>query len=68
MQSKKYSLNKGDLKSLAIGLGLALAGAALTYLNQAIANVDFGTWTPVVAALWAVVVNVVRKFISEEQA
>lgn len=63
--SPKYKLNKHDLKSLAIGLAVALAGAAITYLTEVVAKIDFGDWTPIVVTLNSVVANAVRKWISE---
>ena len=40
MESKRFSLNKQDLISIAKGLGITLAGAALTYLSEAIVKID----------------------------
>lgn len=65
--SPKYQLTVGDLKKLGIGLGIALLGAALTYLTEQLPNVDFGQWTPFVVALWSVIVNAVRKWLTESK-
>ena len=54
-------LNKFDWKSAAKGLLIALAGAALTYLANWIKLVDFGTYTPMVTALAAVLFNIALK-------
>ena len=62
-ESQKYQLNKKDLLKIAKGLGVAIAGAALTYVSSAIANVDFGVYTPLVVAGWSVLANVARKFV-----
>jgi len=62
--SEKYSLNSADLKKIGIGLGVAVSGAVLTYFTELIPSVDFGAWTPVVVAGFSVVVNVVRKFLT----
>jgi|TARA_Y100000310_G_scaffold15147_1_gene15158 hypothetical protein len=59
--SEKLNLNKRDGKKILIGLGIALAGAALTYLEGIVPNVDFGELTPLVVALNSVLVNFVRK-------
>jgi hypothetical protein len=56
-----------DIKSLLIGLGITLAGAALTYLTEYVTKADFGTWTPIIVTVWAFVVNLVKKWISESQ-
>ena len=64
--SLKYSLNKEDLKKIAIGAGIALAGALLTYVSETITSVDFGEWTPIVVAISAILVNAGRKFLSGE--
>ena len=54
---KQYTLSKNDLKSIAKGLFVALAGATLTYAATEIKLIDFGTYTPVVTALAAVLFN-----------
>ena len=63
MQSKKYTLNTGDLKSLWRGLLITLAGALLTFLAESIPNVDFGQWTPFVVSFSAVLINTVKKWL-----
>ena len=62
--SPKYQLTIVDFKKLGTGLGIALLGAALTYLTEQIPNIDFGQWTPIVVAFWSVVVNTVRKWLT----
>jgi len=62
--SKKYELNTRDGMKILVGLGVALAGAALTYAATVITEVDFGSWTPIVVAGFAVVANVVRKWVT----
>lgn len=54
-------MNKDKLISVAKGAGIAAAGAVLTYLTQWTSGTDFGAAGPVVAAVLAVLVNVVRK-------
>lgn len=63
--SNRFSLNSYDWKKIFIGLGVALAGAALTYVSQIITTTDFGSWTPIVVALFSFLANIVRKWISE---
>lgn len=43
------------------GAGIAAAGAALTYLVQAVPGLELGDWTPIVVAVLSVLVNAVRK-------
>lgn len=62
-QSRKYKLNKEDGKKILAGLLIALAGAALTFAEEAIPLVDFGTWTPLAVAINSAVVNAGRKWI-----
>lgn len=62
--SKKYTLNSIDLRKVLIGAGVAMAGALLTYVTELIPSVDFGVYTPVVAAFWSVIANALRKFLT----
>ncbi len=67
MGSKKYTLNKEDLKRIGVGALIAIMGALLTYAETQIPNVEFGSWTPILTALNAILVNAVRKFIADSQ-
>ena len=60
-KGKEMNLDKDKLISVAKGAGIAAAGAVLTYLSQWASGADFGAAGPVVAAVLAVLVNVVRK-------
>ena len=64
MESKKYLLNVEDGKKILKGLGVALGGAAVTYLATIVAQTDFGVYTPIVVALASVAVNALRKFLA----
>lgn len=64
MGSKKYSLNKEDLRKIGIGLGVALSGALLTYIAEIVPNIDFGQFTPIVVVIASVLVNTGRKYLS----
>lgn len=64
MQSKKYTLNKGDLKSLFIGFLIMLAGATLTFIAENVNLIDFGNYTPFVVVIVGLLVNLGRKYIS----
>lgn len=63
--SERLSLNWSEVQSIGMGALLAAAGAALTYLTQYLANVDFGQYTPMVTAIGAVLINAARKWISD---
>ncbi len=62
--SNAYSFSKADLIAVAKGLGIAVLGAALTYLSSYFTNTNFGVYTPVVVAGWSVIVNLLRKFVT----
>jgi len=53
--------NKEKLTKIGTGALIAGAGAALTYLVEALPAIDLGVLTPVVVAVLSVLVNVVRK-------
>jgi len=55
------NITKEDLISVGKGLVVALISAALTYLTTWITGHDFGAYTPVIVAVWGIVVNMVRK-------
>lgn len=62
--SKKFSLNKEDLKKILYGFLIALGGAGATYVTDFITNTDFGEYSVLVAAIWSLIINLVRKFVS----
>lgn len=62
-ESGRYQLNLEDLKSIGIGLLVAVGGAALTYIADVIPGVDFGVYTPVVVAIASILINAGRKFL-----
>lgn len=63
--SERYALTVEDSQKIGKGLLIAIGGAALTYLSEMIPNVDFGQWTPVVVAAWSAVLNIARKYLSD---
>lgn len=66
--SRAFSLNKTDLLKIGKGAIFALGAALLTYLAHVIAGFDFGpTWTPIITALVAIVMNALHKWLSENQ-
>jgi len=66
--STRFSLNSIDWQKIGIGAGVAIAGALLTYLTPIVTGLDLGAFTPIVVALWSVIVNVVRKWIADYTA
>lgn len=54
-------MSKEAAVKVAKGAGIAAAGAALTYLVQAVPGLELGDWTPIVVAVLSVLVNAVRK-------
>jgi hypothetical protein len=64
-KSKQFSLNNIDYKKILVGAGIALLGALATYLQDTIPGIDFGVYTPVIVAVNSILVNAIRKFISE---
>lgn len=54
---------KLKLKKLGTGAAIAVLGALATFAAEAIPNVDFGSWTPLVTAVLSVGVNALRKFL-----
>ena len=64
--SPRYSLNSADLKKIATGLGIAVAGAALTYLEQLIPSIDFGVYAPLAVSVNSVLVNLARKWLQSK--
>lgn len=62
--SEKFTLSGFDWKKIGIGLLIALGGATLTYVQETIPHLDFGTWTPFVVALNSALVNVLKKYLT----
>lgn len=57
-------MSREALVKVARGAGIAAAGAALTYLAEAIPGLDFGQYTPIIVAAFSVFVNLVRKYLN----
>ncbi len=66
-KGNRGKLNKNDCVKLLKGVGVACAGAALTYLSEWTSDTDFGDYTPLVAATLAVFVNVMRKILTDTE-
>ncbi len=64
-QSKKFSLNSIDWKKIGVGAGVAVVGTLLTYVTQVVGQIDFGQWTPLVVCALSIIVNIGRKWVSD---
>lgn len=68
MKSTRFTLNKEEGKKILKGLGIAIAGAALTYLSQYLTKTDFGDLTPMVVVINSVIVNTLTKYVQGVKA
>lgn len=60
-----YSFRGIEWKKVGTGALVAIGGALLTYVSTFVAGSDFGPYTPIVVAVWGIVVNVARKYVQE---
>lgn len=65
--SPAFSLTKDDLQKILIGALIALSGATITFLTQLPEMIDWGMWTPMIAALCSIGINLVRKYIIKKE-
>ena len=65
MTSKRFRLDSIDFKKIGIGLGVAVLGALATYLEELIPSVNFQEYTAIAVAINSVIVNAIRKFITD---
>ncbi len=63
--SKRWQLSKDDWKRIGIGALMAVGGAIATYLEELIPTLDFGSWTPVAVAVNGILINTIRKLITD---
>lgn len=61
----KYSFVGIDWAKIGRGAGVAMGGALLTYVTAVLPELVPAEYLPLVTAFWAIVVNVIRKFIEE---
>lgn len=66
--SPKYKLDKAGLQKIGTGALVALGGAMLTYWQQTYTTIDFGAYTPIVVAVNGIVINIVRKWLTDYTA
>ena len=62
--SEPFNLHSNDLKRVAVGGLICLVGALATYLEQSIPTIDFGQWTPLIVAVNSMIINFLRKWVS----
>lgn len=65
--SPSGQLSRADMGKIGKGALIALGGAALTILVEVIPGVDFGKYQVVVAAVSAVLVNLLRIWLTNNQ-
>ncbi|MFO0806021.1 MAG: serine protease [Gemmataceae bacterium] len=56
-------MQREDLIKVGKGAAIAAAGAVLTYVTQWVSGGDFGSYTPMIVAVWSIVANAARKWI-----
>lgn len=62
--SEIFKLDSADGGKLLRGLGVAVAGAGLTYLTTWLTGQDFGTATPMIVAGFGFIANFARKWLT----
>ncbi len=61
-QSKKYSLNKADAKSILVTVGFVIVSAVVPTLIDIVLNTDFGQYTVIVVPLGVAVLKGIQKY------
>ncbi len=64
LSSPRFKLVLCDFKKVVVGMLIAAAGAALTYLQDAIPAIDFGQYALFAVALNTMIVNTCRKLLA----
>lgn len=64
--SLRFQIDKEDLIRVGKGAIIAILGALLTYGTEYFTNTDFGSNTAIITAIWAIVVNLGRVWITKE--
>jgi len=63
MTQVKKKFCKTTVKKIAKGAGIAGGGVAVLYILQALTSVDFGSYTPLVTGVLAVLINAIREYV-----
>lgn len=61
-ESKRYTLNKEDLKKIGRGAFMAIGGALVVFLLDLLPNLDLGEYTPVLIPVVSIALNSADKF------
>lgn len=62
--SKRWTINSIDWKKIGVGALIAMGGALLTYVVEVFGNIDFGQFAVIVIPAFGILVNFLRKLIS----
>jgi len=62
MEQKRFSFDKETLIKIGTGALIASVGALLTYLLQALSNMDYGVYTPIIVAVMSILVNMLKEW------
>ena len=60
-ESKRFTLNEKDLKSLFRGLLITAGGAILVWALEVLPQIDFGEYTPFIVPVGALLINTILK-------
>lgn len=63
-----FPYGRQDLLKIGRGLGIALAGAALTYLLGVVGHTNFGIYSPLVMTVASTLVNAAIKALDGQKA
>ncbi len=64
-QSTIGKLDKENLKKIGVGALIALGGALITYAADVVQIINFGEYTPFVVATVGILINIVRKVLTD---
>ena len=67
-ESPRWKLGPVDWKKIGRGALVGATGAALVYLAQYLAGVDFGAWTPAATVVGGVLANTGRKLMQDNNS
>ena len=66
-ESKRFTLNSKDAKSIAVGALLAIGGSLVAYFSDLLPQIDWGKWAYLAIPVSSILINAVRKFLEEEK-
>ena len=59
-----FSFKGINWNKVGAGALVAVVGALLTYITSWVTGENFGTYTPVIVAIWTTIANIGRKWVS----